>query len=119
MSNDNYKNKQQLKRLYMDIPYELKEALKKHGAFWDPEYKLWYLPNNANSIDLVRKLNIRIHEDKNNNLYIGFIREMKIKQGLPSNKKHYHTPDLNNSQDNLYTDVIKNVVVPNNLLDDI
>ena len=32
-------------RIYLSVPYAEKEQVKKYGAKWDPEKKLWYSPD--------------------------------------------------------------------------
>ena len=31
-------------RIYLNVPYEEKDAAKKLGARWDPEQRKWYIP---------------------------------------------------------------------------
>ena len=35
--------KEMIVMLYLDIPYELKESVKKLGARWEPKFKKWYV----------------------------------------------------------------------------
>lgn len=37
--------------LYLDIPYELKESVKKLGARWEPKFKKWYVEKEENYLD--------------------------------------------------------------------
>lgn len=55
-------------KLFLNVPYELKDQAKELGCFWDPEFKLWYLPYNkmANREKLLKVKNgnkkITVHE---------------------------------------------------------
>tara|TARA_Y100000588_G_scaffold212118_1_gene226204 strand:+ start:309 stop:983 length:675 start_codon:yes stop_codon:yes gene_type:complete len=38
-----YKEKKDSRRIYLDVPYILKDKVKKFGARWDPKKKKWYM----------------------------------------------------------------------------
>jgi len=41
-----YKEKKDSRRIYLDVPYMLKDQVKKFGARWDPRKKKWYMMSN-------------------------------------------------------------------------
>ena len=43
--------KEMIVMLYLDIPYELKESVKKLGARWEPKFKKWYVEKEENYLD--------------------------------------------------------------------
>jgi hypothetical protein len=44
--------------MYVKIPFQAKDRVKKLGGRWDPEAKSWYYPSNhdKNKIDSILKL---------------------------------------------------------------
>ena len=40
--------KEMIVMLYLDIPYELKESVKKLGARWEPRFQKWYVEKEEN-----------------------------------------------------------------------
>lgn len=119
IENDESPKEQQRKsyKLYIDIPFELKDQLKPYGIFWDAELKMWYFPQKSNSIDLINKLNKRINNHKS--LYISFIREFSMESGSARRKKLFRWEELESSKEPVYTNIINNINVPNDLLKDL
>lgn len=43
-------------KIILDVPYFEKDQAKELGAWWDPEIKKWYVPENKNKEDFRRWL---------------------------------------------------------------
>lgn len=58
----NYTSKNDLKtinRLYLNVPYELKDEIRILGGKWDSDRKKWYILKNASERTLEKTLNLK------------------------------------------------------------
>ena len=53
-----------IKKLYIEVPYKLKNDIKSRGAFWDKDKKKWYIYENNENAREIKKLILQYNRKK-------------------------------------------------------